>query len=444
MKRFRMVALIAALTMVASLLSVGNVGASSPSSVEATYEITFTNNTSGQYLTPPNYAIHDSSADVFSRGAAPSPGVVAVAERGEVPVLAAELAGAIDANGLGISGVGATAPLAPGESSTVTVTSSERRLSVVSMIICTNDGFGGVDSAWLPSVDGQTRTYNLRDFDAGAELNTENRADLVPAPFCDFEGQGGPGTPLDQPEIDGFNRINFHPTLKGVGDQPNSFDWRRGSVGTVTVTRVAQPATYDISVENITSGQYFTPVNFAAHDSSADVFSRGAAPSPGVIAVAERGEVPVLAAELAAAIDANGLGVSGVIGDAPIAPGQVVTTEFTTDENRLSIVSMIICTNDGFGGLDSAWLPSVGRTHTFYLAGYDAGAELNTENRADLVPAPFCDFEGQGGPGTPLDQPEIDGFNRINFHPTLRGVGDQPSSFDWRGPVLKVTVSNNG
>ena len=234
MRMKRMVALIAALTMVVSVLSVGSASAS-PSTTEATYEITFTNNTSGQYLTPPNYALHDSSADVFSRGAAPSPGVVAVAERGEVPVLAAELADAIDANGLGISGVGADAPIAPGESSTVTVTSSEARLSVVSMIICTNDGFGGVDSAWLPSVDGQTRVFNLRDFDAGAELNTENRADIVPAPFCDFEGQGGPGTPLDQPEIDGFNRINFHPTLRGVGDQPREFDWR-GPVLKVTVT----------------------------------------------------------------------------------------------------------------------------------------------------------------------------------------------------------------
>ena len=201
---------------------------------------------------------------------------------------------------------------------------------------------------------------------------------------------------------------------------------------------------FDISVQNLTSGQYFTPVNFAAHSSAVDVWSRGAAPSPGVVAVAERGEVPVLAAELTAAVDNAGLGVSGVIGDAPIAPGQTVTGTFSTDESKLSIVSMIICTNDGFGGLDSAWLPNPGQSATYYLFGYDAGAELNTENRADLVPAPFCDFEGQGGPGTTADQPEIDGFNRINFHPTLKGVGDQPSQFDWRGAVLQVTVTNNG
>ena len=447
MRSKRLLATLVAVLLMGALLPVGTAGAtghSRSSGVDATYEITITNDTSGQYLTPPNFALHNRSADVFQRGRAASPGVAAVAELGAVPVLAAELNSAIDDSGLGVSGVAGDAPLAPGESTTVTVTTDETRLSVVSMIICTNDGFGGVDSRRLPTRDGQTRRYNLRDFDAGAELNTENRADIVPAPFCNFEGQGGPGNGADQPEIEGFGRINFHPTLNGVGDQPSEFDWTRGSVGTVTVTRVAQPSNFDISVENITSGQYFTPVNFAAHNRSADVFSRGAVASEGVIAVAERGEVPVLAAELAAAIDQNGLGVSGVIGDAPIGPGETVTGEFTTNENRLSIVSMIICTNDGFGGLDSRRLPRVGESRTYYLRGFDAGSELNTENRADIVPAPFCDFEGQGGPGTGAPQPELDENNRISGHRTLRGVGDQPSEFDWRGPVLKVTVTNNG
>ncbi len=343
--------------------------------------------------------------------------------------------------------VSADAPIAPGESETFTFTSNERRFSVVSMIICTNDGFGGVDSAWLPQFDGQTRTYNLADYDAGAELNTENRADVVPAPFCSTpEGAPG-GNGEDQPEIEGFGIINRHPTLQGVGDLPDRFDWRRGSVGTVTVRRVAAPTNYSVSVENITGGQYFTPVNFAAHGSDADVFSVGQAPSPGVVAVAELGQVPVLAAELQAAIDDQGRGVSGV-GDAeagPIGPGESRYFDFTTDRNRLTIVSMIICTNDGFAGLDSNRLPQwQGDTYTYFLWGYDAGAELNTENRADIVPAPFCSTpEGEPG-GNAEDQPEIDGFNRINFHPTLSGVGDLPSRFDWRGPVLKVTVTNNG
>ncbi len=456
MRRTR-VALATATAVGASLLTGLTPGAASAQTssghgVEATYEVTITNNTAGQYLTPPNWAAHDSSVRVFQRGKAASPGVEAVAELGQVPVLAAELEGAVDNAGKGVSGVGADAPIAPGESATFSFTTDERRFSTVSMIICTNDGFGGVNSAWLPSRDGQTKTYKLRDYDAGTELNTEVRDDIVPAPFCSTpEGAPG-GNGEDQPEIDGFGRINRHPTLRGVGDLPSSFDWRRGSVGSVKVTRVdapappAEPANYSATVENLTGGQYFTPLNFAAHSSEADVWSLGAAPSPGVVAVAELGQVPVLEAELKAAVDDNGLGVSGVAAgpDGPIGPGESRDFDFATDQNRLSIVSMIICTNDGFAGLDSKNLPAVGKTKTYYLQGYDAGAELNTERREDIVPAPFCSTpEGAPG-GNGEDQPEIDGFGKINRHPTLRGVGDLPSSFDWRGPVLKVTVTNNG
>ncbi len=413
----------------------------------ATYEVTFTNTTGGQYLTPPNWAAHNNAVRVFRLGAPASPGVEAVAELGGVGVLEAELAAAVDGNGNGVSGVGADAPIPPGESATFSFTTNERRFSVVSMIICTNDGFGGIDSVWLPRFDGQTKTYNLRDYDAGAELNTELRDDIVPAPFCSTPVGAPGGNGEDQPEIEGFGRINRHPTLQGVGDLPGSFDWRRGSVGTVTVRRVATPQNYSVTVENITGGQYFTPVNFAAHGSDADVFSVGRAPSPGVAAVAELGAVPVLEAELQAAIDNQGRGVSGVGAgpEGPIGPGETRNFDFTTDRDRLSIVSMVICTNDGFAGLDSKHLPRwQGDTITYYLPAYDAGAELNTELRDDIVPAPFCSTPVGAPGGNGEDQPEIDGFNRINFHPTLRGVGDLPDSFDWQGPVLKVTVTNNG
>lgn len=430
---------------------VAEADARSSSGQEATYQVTITNTTSGQYLTPPNWAAHAWGTRVFQRGTAPSEGVAAVAELGAVDVLQAELVANIDNAGLGISGVAGPVgdeppPIGPGQSRSFEFTTDQREFSVVAMIVCTNDGFGGINSARLPGRDGQTRRYNLRDFDAGAELNTENRADIVPAPFCSTPPGSGGGNGADQPEINGQNIIRRHPTLQGVGDMPLSFDWRRGSVGEVTVTRVDEPTKYSVVVENLTGGQYFTPPNFAAHSRSADVWSLGAAPSPGVAAVAELGGVPVLAAELEAAIDAQGLGVSGVAlppagEDPPIGPGGTRSFEFATTENRLSIVSMVICTNDGFAGLDSKRLPQwEGESRTYYLRAYDAGAELNTENRADLVPAPFCNGPG----GTDQDQPEIDGQNIIRRHPTLKGVGDLPLSFDWRGPVLAVTVTNNG
>jgi len=203
--------------------------------------------------------------------------------------------------------------------------------------------------------------------------------------------------------------------------------------------------TYEVTLTNTTSGQYLTPPNWAAHNRSVDVFQVGRPASPGVEAVAELGAVPVLAAELQAAIDQAGLGVSGVAGNGPIEPGAVVNFTFDTTENRFSVVSMVICTNDGFGGLDSHRLPrSEGDTRVFYARAFDAGTELNTENRDDVVPAPFCSTPRGAPGGNAQDQPEIDGFGIINRHPTLRGVGDLPDSFDWSGPVMKITVTNNG
>ncbi len=401
---------------------------------EATYQVEFTNITSGQYLTPPNFLAHERNVDVFQQGQKASPGVQAVAENGAVPVLAEELAGLASSGG-GVSGVGGDGPLAPGASTSFDFTTTSSRLSIVSMVICTNDGFAGLDARSLPGRDGQTRTYYLRAYDAGTEINTENRADIVPAPFC---GDGG-GTGESNPELAENGVIRNHRTLRGVGDLPAKFDWR-GPVAKMTVTRVNPAPTYTITAENITSGQYLTPPNFAVHSRHADVFQRGQKASPGVQAVAENGAVPVLAAELANAIDAAGLGVSGVGGDGPLAPGESTTFTVESKERRLSIVSMVICTNDGFAGLDARSLPRWdGQTRTYYLRAYDAGTEINTENRADIVPAPFC---GDGG-GTGESNPELAENGVIRNHRTLRGVGDLPAKFDWRGPVMKITVTRN-
>ncbi len=222
--------------------------------------------------------------------------------------------------------------------------------------------------------------------------------------------------------------------LVALGTTPASADHR--------ATPTEGAPTYTITITNTTDGQWLTPPNVAAHPWHTDVFDRNAPASPGVQAVAENGGVPILAAELAAALDDAGLGTSGVApADGPIAPGDAVTFEVTASGEQLSIVSMLICTNDGFAGLSGKSLPrQEGATSTYYLAGYDAGTELNTENRADIVPAPFCN--GPGGTGE--DQPEIDGQGFITIHPTLRGVGDLPDSFDWQGRVVKVTVTNNG
>jgi hypothetical protein len=245
---------------------------------------------------------------------------------------------------------------------------------------------------------------------------------------------------MSNPELAENGVVRRHRTLRGVGDLNPALDWR-GPVAEVTITRHELPATYRVTIENATTGQYLTPPNYAFHDRPADVFQPGTTASPALAGLAENGDTMTLADEIASIVDDAGLGVSGIApGGAmgPIAPGESVTFEATTTADRLSVVSMVICTNDGFGGLDSRRLPRwVGDTATFRAAAYDAGSEINTELRQDLVPAPFC---GEGM-GTGESNPELAENGKIRRHRTLRGVGDLDPSLDWRGPVMNITVT---
>ena len=68
------------------------------------------------------------------------------------------------------------------------------------MLICTNDGFTGVDGLRLPGAVGQTVVANTAAYDAGTEANTEDFGDIVP-PCQAVIGVRGNG-PLP-PEIGG-------------------------------------------------------------------------------------------------------------------------------------------------------------------------------------------------------------------------------------------------
>lgn len=440
MKQFRpaksIIAAVAFAMMVLAALPSGAASATgSTPAEEATYTVTIRNLTGGQYLTPPNFAAHSRDVDVFQAGEAASSGVQAVAENGGVDVLAGQLQEAVDNAGLGVSGVGADAPIPPGGESTFEFSTTESRLSIVSMIICTNDGFAGLDSRPLPHRDGQTKIYRLGDYDAGTEINTELRQDLVPAPFCG----DGDGSTASNPELAENGTIGRHPTLLGVGDLNPALDWT-GPVAAISVTRQVPSVTYTVQVENVTSGQYLTPPNYAFHDRSVSVFQRGEAASAGVQAVAENGGVGVLEAELQSNIDDAGHGVSGVGAAAPLSPGATSEFEVTTTASRFSLVSMVICTNDGFAGVNSGGLPGApGETRTLWVRAYDAGTEINTELRQDLVPAPFCG----DGDGSTASNPALAENGVIGVHPTLKGVGNLDPSLDWAGSVMKVTITHN-
>jgi hypothetical protein len=105
---------------------------------------------------------------------------------------------------------------------------------------------------------------------------------------------------------------------------------------------------------------------------------------------------------------------------------------------------MLICTNDGFTGLDSLALPAnVGDSVTAYRDGYDAGTEINTEDFADMVP-PCQGLIGVSSDdaGTGMSNPDLAEGGVITHHDGILGGDDLiPEVHNWANPVIKVTVT---
>lgn len=152
---------------------------------EHTYSITITNLTDGQPLSPPLLVTHTSEADLFEVGEPAGPGIEGVAETGAPagPNTQSYLEGLQQATGV-YAAIWATSPgpIPPGEGNSrtyeVTAAASANLLSAATMLVCTNDGFTGLDGLRLPHGK-KAKTVEIDSYDAGTEVNTEARADLV-------------------------------------------------------------------------------------------------------------------------------------------------------------------------------------------------------------------------------------------------------------------------
>jgi hypothetical protein len=124
----------------------------------------------------------------------------------------------------------------------------------------------------------------------------------------------------------------------------------------LTLTALILPSawaeTFQIEITNLTHGNYFTPLLITAHPAGTHIFQAGAPASVSLQTMAEEGEISLLVNDL------QGLGAD-VVGNPAgglMAPGQTVTTTLETQSNsntQLSVVAMILPTNDGFIGLDA-------------------------------------------------------------------------------------------
>ena len=209
-----------------------------------------------------------------------------------------------------------------------------------------------------------------------------------------------------------------------------------------------------VTLKNLTHGTYFTPLLITAHDNDSYLFHAGEAASDELQAMAEGGDISGLSTLVGGADadtvenPANGL----------LAPGQtvsdIVLNTDQTGNGYLSLVAMLLPTNDGFVGLDSLKLPTTPGTYTYYLNGYDAGTEANDElitgggapGVAGIPAAPGGDG-GMNGSGVTTTENN----SAVHIHRGVLGDDDTDggdSDLDvtihrWLNPVAKVIVKIN-
>ena len=197
--------------------------------------------------------------------------------------------------------------------------------------------------------------------------------------------------------------------------------------------------TYTVTIENLTSGQPFTPPVVVAHTDQMDVFEVGQAVSTEVAQIAENGNND----PLVTLISSSDAVMDFATGDTPIMPGESASLSIEAPAGSLlSAVFMLICTNDGFSGIDSLALAASG-SETLDANAYDAGSAQNTEDFADIVP-PCQALIGvmSDDDGTGMSNPALAEGGVIAAHTGIQGGIDLTvSDHGWTDPVARITVS---
>ena len=186
------------------------------------YEVTITNVTDGQPLSPPLLATHAASMHAWKEGEKASKEVEMIAEGGKNKAMAKMLE---ESKASDVVAGGMADHIMPGQSKTFTVMAKPGDvLTVLTMLAATNDGFTGVSDMKLG--EGEPASRDLMAYDAGTEQNTEMKAD-VPAPAM---GMGHPAT--TPPEA-----IKMHTGLTGKGDLDKMKMGWVGPVARISVTK---------------------------------------------------------------------------------------------------------------------------------------------------------------------------------------------------------------
>ena len=215
-------------------LLAGGVLSANENNEEMMVEVSLTNLTRGQIMSPVFVARHDSNAGpLYSLGAPASDAMAKMAEDADASGLLEEW-DATENHNIAESMVVKLndGPIKPGETVKMNfnVDDGKSLMSFASMLVSTNDAFIGANAFDLS----RSRTVYLTAYDSGTEANTEHCA-YIPGPPC--------GNMVHNPApAEGF--VHVHAGVHGIanpGLDPEEHDWRnptaRLTVKTWTLSR---------------------------------------------------------------------------------------------------------------------------------------------------------------------------------------------------------------
>ena len=214
---------------------------------------------------------------------------------------------------------------------------------------------------------------------------------------------------------------------------------------------IASAADFNVRIINLTNGIWYTPFLVTAHPVGTSLFTTGQPASASLQAMAEGGDISGLVMDLQA--------LGATIAENPagglLPPAMSANVDLNTDGTSnvlLSVVAMLLPTNDAFAGLNSISIPTDPGTYMFDVPAYDAGTEANDElvtgggaPGVAGIPADPGGLTGTGGTGAAA----ADANTNVHIHrntlgdtDAVAGVSDLDSRVHrWLNPVVRVVVT---
>lgn len=190
---------------------------------------------------------------------------------------------------------------------------------------------------------------------------------------------------------------------------------------------------YEITVSNLTNAQPFSPLTALLHNSG-EAWMVGGVASDALENIAESGDN--------SALMASDFVLSAASNGAVLAHGQsaTFTVSSSSESKYLSLVTMLVNTNDAFSGLNKIDITqlSVNDSLQYKPGAYDAGTEANSEE-AGTIPGPADNGEGYNA--------ARDDVNFVTMHSGIissdDGLADSVLNFEHKfdNPVMAVTIT---